>query len=665
MSRTRWTCSPLALLLIAAPVMLAEESAPAPKKANEKTFRLGEVTVVVTATQEPIETVNTKVGADQIQAFNRDTVGSALDLLPGISVSTMGARNEQTIYVRGNDSRQVPVFVDGIPAYVPYDGLMDYARFTTFDLSAIQVAKGFSSVTYGANTLGGAINLVTRRPSERLEGDVRVGVFDGNGRKAALNVGTNQGLWYLQAGGSYATADNWRLSSNFVPNVREDGGRRENSDYKDKKMSMKVGFTPNDQDEYAVGFMSQRGDKGNPISTDLSNPKVRYWRWPYWDKDSVFLTTTTAMGEQSEIKFRAYHDSYRNSIFDYTDGTNTVINTTGSLKPTGKSRYDDFTHGMMVEVGTRLLANHSLKGVIQTKTDVHREDNYTLSDTAAWQHYEDRYLSVGVEDSITLSPAFDLSLGLGWDRLKPVDSGWTFALPEPKSHFHGQAGLFWKVSPKVQIYGTIAQKDHFPTLKDRYSQRMATYIENPNLQPELSTNYEIGTKAHPTDWLHVEAAFFLSDIKDLIQEVKNVQGTKSQMQNIGEVRSSGVEVSLGVKPNRYFQAGLGYTYLDRSNHSNATKLTGTPKNRVTGYVRVDPTTTFYVLASLQSQDAIWDSDTAHLGGYTTADLTLGWQVLPKLLLDGGFTNLLDRNYQLSSGYPLPGRTWFANARYRF
>jgi len=62
------------------------------------------------------------------------------------------------VSIRGFDSREVPLFIDGIPVYVPYDGYVDLGRFTTADLAAIQVAKGFSSVAYGANTLGGAIS---------------------------------------------------------------------------------------------------------------------------------------------------------------------------------------------------------------------------------------------------------------------------------------------------------------------------------------------------------------------------------------------------------------------------------------------------------------------------------------------------------------------------
>jgi iron complex outermembrane receptor protein len=81
-----------------------------------------------------------------------------------------------------------------------------------------------------------------------------------------------------------------------------------------------------------------------------------------------------------------------------------------------------------------------------------------------------------------------------------------------------------------------------------------------------------------------------------------------------------------------------------------------------------PTASVYFLASMQAQDAQWDNAstyTTRLGGFTTYDATVGWAPSASLSLDAGFTNLFDRNYQLSTGYPMPGRTGFVNARYHF
>jgi len=666
-------CTPLALMLSACLALHAEpplgelptqgQQDKAKAKAKEKTkpgsFKLGEVTVVVTGNLEVLEQVHTRVDAETIKAFNTDTVSAALALLPGLSVSS-NPKAETVIYLRGHDSRRVPVYLDGIPCYVPYEGQMDFGRFSTFDLAEIQVAKGFSSVLFGPNTLGGAINLVTRRPSTTFEGDVLGGVFDGNGKKLAANVGSNLGTFYVQAGASLRDAGDFRLSSNFKPNLRENGGRRENSYSKDSKGSVKFGFTPNATDEYALGFVAQKGEKGQPTATDLATP-ARYWRWPTWDKQSAYFTSNTSLGTQSYVRLRAYFDSYKNTLNAYTNGSYTTPQTTGGMAPTGISIYDDFTRGAILEFGTTALKGNSLRAVIQAKTDVHREDNATN----AWKGYRDDLRSVGLEDAITLSESFDLSLGLGMDQQRPVETGAYLRTP-PKNCYQGQLGAFWKLAPTLQVYGTVALKDRFPTLKDRFSLRFATFIENPELNPEKSLNLDLGVKASLASWLSLEGALFQSEITDLIQEVKFVAGTRSQMQNIGKVRHRGVELSVGLKPITWAELGVNYTYLDRENLSNPEiKLTSTPRQRATGFLRFLPSAQWQIQASVESQDQLWDSNTVRLGGYTTANLSVAWKPIKPLTLDVGFSNILDRDYQQVSGYPLPGRTWFANARYRF
>jgi iron complex outermembrane receptor protein len=642
--------------------------------AKDGTFKMGEVTVPVTGNLEALETASTKIDAEQIQLFNRETVASALEMLPGVSL-TLNSRNEQMLYVRGNDSRQVPVFVDGVPVYVPYDGEMDYGRFTTFDLSEIQVAKGFSSVLYGPNTLGGAINLVTRRPTRLFEGSALLGASEGNGFRSALNAGSRTDRFYQQASASYLSSDHWRLSGNFAPNAREDGGWRDNSYTRDRKFAYKAGWTPNASDEYVVGYVNQKGDKGNPVCAE---PQISptYWQWPTWNKESVYVTTRTAVGSRSDVFLRAYHDTYDNTINEFTDGTFSKVATNGKLKPTGMSIYKDFTQGALLGFETTLLPSHSLRAVLQTKNDIHRENNGLLPDSRNWLHYQDRYYSLGLEDGIALAPAWDLSLGAAWDQQRPVSSG-AWPLPGAKTFFNGQAGAFWKAAKDVQVYATFAQKDHFPTLKDRYSLRLGTYIDNPALLPERSTNFETGVKASLLPWLRIEAALFRSDIHDLIQGIALTAGPSKglmQMQNLGQVRHSGAELSLGAKPWETLEAGLTCTYLDRDNiTAPAIKLTGTPRNRMTGFVKVQPWKSFHALASIQAQDGQWDnysnlakqSVTTRLGGFTTANLSLGWQPCAGVELTGGFTNLLDRNYQLTTGFPLPGRTWFANLRYSF
>ncbi|MBW6083336.1 TonB-dependent receptor plug domain-containing protein, partial [Pseudomonas aeruginosa] len=109
------------------------------------------------------------VAREDFQRFDRRDVGEALNTLPGVYLQGGGNRNERQVSVRGFDSRQVPLFIDGVPVYVPYDGNIDLGRFLTSDLAGIEVSKGYASLLQGPNMLGGAINLATRRPTRPFE----------------------------------------------------------------------------------------------------------------------------------------------------------------------------------------------------------------------------------------------------------------------------------------------------------------------------------------------------------------------------------------------------------------------------------------------------------------------------------------------------------------
>lgn len=75
---------------------------------STRTFRLGEVTVLG---RRGVDSTNTALSR-RIEAFNRLDVGRTLNLLPGMTPSNVGARNETMVFVRGFDLRQVPVFID-------------------------------------------------------------------------------------------------------------------------------------------------------------------------------------------------------------------------------------------------------------------------------------------------------------------------------------------------------------------------------------------------------------------------------------------------------------------------------------------------------------------------------------------------------------------------
>lgn len=605
----------------------------------------------------------------QMRQFNRNTMGEALNLLSGVTLAT-NSRNEQTIAIRGFDARQAPLFIDGIPVYVPYDGYVDFNRFTTSDLASIQVAKGFSSVTYGPNTMGGAINLVSRAPSKALEADGHVGMGSGKDHQASANIGTNQGNWYFQGGASYLQSDTFPLSHDFTPTPTQAEGNRNNAYRKDDKLSLKIGLTPASGDEYALSYYVQHGVKGEPPSTDPTS--ARYWKWPYWNKESLYYISDMKISSFEAVKLRAYLDKYSNDVDSYTNGTYTALKTSGpGSVSTGQSVYDDQTVGGSVELNSNRFIDNEIKWITHYKQDKHQGNDATGTTT---ESYRDALISFGLEDNIQLNTEALLSLGLAQDQLRPQEvnkPGSHYSLPDVKTARTPQAGLFYDIDTSNKVYLTIAQKSRLPTLKDRYSARLGSYHENPDLKPEIAINYEIGYKGAPWQDSLIELALFRSDISDMIQSVLISGGsscspsTPCQMQNVGKVRSSGIEMGL----HRSFKSGIAvgsdYTYDERQNLSSPdTRLTDVPRHKLTSYITFNQEDIVKYVAFMEYDSNRLSSNTTQVASFTTLNAKVEFKAITHFSAEAGINNLTDKNYSLAYGFPNPGRTGFINVDYQ-
>lgn len=611
-----------------------------------------------------------RLDAEQIRQHDRKTVGEAASLLPGVSLSKVGARNEQMVYVRGFDLRQVPLFVDGVPVYVPYDGYVDLGRFLTYDLAEIDVAKGFSSVIYGPNTLGGAINLVTRRPTDVLELDAHAGLSSGEhadtlGQRAWLNLGTRQGNWYGQLSGSYAQSDAYALPGDFSPVATENGGARENSYQEDSKASAKLGFMPNAGDEYALGYVYQHGRKGTPpYAGQVAGVSARYWQWPYWDKQSLYASTRARLASAGTLSTRLYYERFKNALFSYDNATYTTITRSYAFR----SWYDDPGYGASVVYELPQLGIHHVRAAAHLKHDEHTEHNAGEPE----RHFRDRTSSYGIEDTLQFTPSLSGVVGIAYDQRKSLRAenynSNTRAISDfpdnQGSSWNPQAGLFFEHSSGHWRL-TAARKSRFPTIKDRYSYRLGQAIPNPDLEQESATHYELGYRAPSLDRFTVSAAVFYTRVRNLIQQVTISPGTY-QMQNVGRVRNRGVELAAAYNPLDTLTLDVNYTWLQRDNLSNPDiLLTDVPRQKFFGHVRWQAGEALTLQASARAETARESASngTQPVGGFTVFDIKGGYRFAPQLSIDAAVDNVGDKLYAISEGYPEAGRTYSLTLNY--
>ncbi len=632
------------------------------------TFTLGEV-LVVGAEDAASDGAAARVTGAQAEQRGRADVADAATLAPGVTLARIGGRNETAAYVRGFDTRQVPLFIDGIPVYVPYDGNVDMGRFGTFDVAELSISKGYSPVIYGPNTLGGAINVVSLRPTQPEELVARAGAFSGEGYEGALRAGLLRDVGYAQAGVSYRERDHFRVSDDFAPTATEDGGRRDNSDTRDLQVGAKIAWTPGDKgDEFAVGFVRQDSEKGVPTyaGTD-TNVVPRYWRYAEWVKNSIYAVGNKTIGQTGYVKPRFYYDTYENTLKAYDDATYT----TQDKKSSWTSIYDDYTFGGSVEGGLQAGERNQLRGAAHYKQDVHREHNVG-SPTAT---YKDETWALGAEDRIALTEKLALAVGAEYaarNSLKADDPNTHEAFDENDNEaVNPQAGLFYAVTGGT-FRATVARKTRFPTLKDRYSYRLGKALANPDLDPEVALHYEIGYEGRILDNLDGHLSGFYSRLDDTIQQVDRVAQDDEgawlyQLRNVGESESGGAEAGLAWTVVPDLKTGFDYMYLHRRNLDDPEiKLTDSPEHSLKAYVEWKACSHLTLAPNVEFNSSRYSSsDGTKVDGFWLANLDAQVALPRGFDLALGIRNLFDENVELGEGYPEEGRHFYASVQYRF
>jgi len=661
-------------------------------------FDLGEVVVSADQAREKNIAITNEITAEDIKATNSHTVAEALSHAPGVRVTT-GAKNQATVSIHGFDQSKILFMIDGVPYYETNFGILDLSSIPTDNIAKIEIIKGAPSVLYGANAMGGVVNIITKKPTDKPYSSASFELSGNDTYRLSASHGMKVGIFNYWLNYVNERSDGWDLSDDYKPKegtlkdshkspykavttkkVFEDGGTRYNSDYEMQSISGRFGIERNKDSEYYTSIYYRTRDKGvpsNTVSNQVFAPPVfsQFYadRIPDYDEWGIDLDGRQRITDKLVTKAKLFYHNHKDSLYSYEDPTFATI--------LAKSNYKDYLVGGSFVAEYQPVSWDAIRLAFSYKGDSHEEraDNYLPYDK-----FFSYTGSVGLENEFTMIKNLSVILGVSYDWFDVTEAkksntstatatygqflGQTDAYQPEDDTINPMIGANYIFSDKTKIYGSAARKSRFPTLKSLYSN-----ISNgdPHLETEKSDNYTVGVSRPFGSFLTADFSVFYHDVKDLITRVGS--GSNKYYANVNSARMQGYEIGVEIYPVDKLILRADYTYNDaedRTENRVSPDVTDVPKyiyNLSLQYTvpvvgtRIDLNGAY--MGSVYSN--VTPGSENELDSYflANAKLTQGFGKYFEVYVAAN--NIFDEDYEWGDGYPAQGRNLWTGVSVKF
>lgn len=575
-------------------------------------------TIVVTATRIPQAVRDVGVSAsvvprERIEELNAQSVADALAEVTDARVNSYGAMGaQQEITLRGSSAKQVLVMVDGRPVNVASVGTADLALFPVDQVERIEVIRGPGSVLYGAGAMAGVINIVTRDPPDTLQTDLSASYGTKNTRILRLDNGAKirDDLGYLVTVSQNAS-DGWRINSAC------DG----------YNASGKLAYDLSSASRLTLDSGFSRQNKGVPGSIAYPTPDARQYNRQWW----ADLTHQYEFAAKTWLTSKAFLNQ------DWQE----YKNLGGATDDIHRNQKAGLDVQQTLPVGERQL----LLGGIYLENDA--VDIRDAEDLSIIGGHRDLFTGAGfLQDEIALLERLTATPGLRCD----IQSRWGAEL-SPK------LSALYKLADMTRLKASIGRGFRAPTVNELYWRDDYT-AGNPDLKPEESFSYDAGVQQQFGARSMLQVSLFQSRMKNLIAWFDDGTGVY-RAQNVNDALLQGVETELGLQLTETVSCAANYTLLDALDTSGTyddKTLTYRPKNKVGGRLGYRAPWGLAVSVNADYTDAVFANraNTKELGGFMTLGAYAAQTVFRGVEIFARGDNLLNKQYQMVDGYPMPG-----------
>ncbi len=588
----------------------------APASAPQSVFE-NEITVTATGSEDAVDDVPvavTVIGREEIDDSQEESVADLLRRVPGVTIIRSGDEGTaMSTFVRGTESDHALALFDGVRLNSPYFAGYDWSLLPTTGIDRIEIVRGPFSALWGADAIGGAVNVVPARAHDGLN--------------ASLVAEGGEDSW-----GRFEGAIGWAGSgfdiyaSGFD---RQGEGTLDNSDFENSQMLVDTGYSWAEGSRVALLVQGLDSEIGIPFADPVTlTPNRRQ------EADQLLIAVP--------LRFRV---SDRWNLELVASQVERELSYSDPDDPWGFTWSETAADTVQARLASRhQLGDHGLTwGAEWREDEVSNESTYGVNldgDTSTVS-------SLFVQDFWRLDDSFRLIAGARWDDAD-----------EWGSEVSPRISLGWDVTSAVELRASYGKAFRQPSVAELYY----PFSGNPDLEAEQSDSFELGVVGF-IGATRLQANLFSTEVDDLI----DFDYVTYAYANVAEAEMQGLEVAWDAPLFDDLMSLLQITWLDTEDDRGEELLrrpewggSWTLTGALWGTLRGDLALIW--VGSRPDIDPI-TFETFRLGSHVTGNLSLSFEILQGLDVTLRAQNLADKDYQEVAGYPAPGRRFTGGLRW--